>query len=64
MADTTPSGITIAQLTKVSTLAATDLLEIDRNGTGAAVSYATLVTEMSKSLGLAGIAEALELIIG
>ncbi|WP_278995283.1 hypothetical protein [Alistipes finegoldii] len=64
MADTTPSGITIAELTKVSTLAATDLLEIDRNGTGAAVSYATLVTEMSKSLGLAGIAEALELIIG
>lgn len=64
MADTTPSGITIAELTKVSTLAATDLLEIDRNGTGAAVSYATLVSEMSKSLGLAGIAEALELIIG
>lgn len=64
MADTIPSGITIAELTKVSTLAATDLLEIDRNGTGAAVSYATLVTEMSKSLGLAGITEALELIIG
>lgn len=64
MADTTPSGITIAELTKVSTLATTDLLEIDRNGTGAAVSYATLVSEMSKSLGLAGIAEALELIIG
>ena len=64
MADTTPSGITSGELTKVSTLAATDLLEIDRNGTGAAVSYATLVTEMSKSLGLAGIAEALELIIG
>ena len=64
MADTTPSGITIAELTKVSTLAATDLLEIDRNGAGAAVSYATLVSEMIKSLGLAGIAEALELIIG
>lgn len=64
MADTTPSGITIAELTKVSTLAATDLLEIDRNGVGAAVSYATLVSEMGKSLGLAGIAEALELIIG
>ena len=64
MADTTPSGITIAELTKVSTLAATDLLEIDRSGAGAAVSYATLVSEMSKSLGLAGTAEALELIIG
>lgn len=64
MADTKTTDITIAELTKVSTLAATDLLEIDRNGAGAAVSYATLVAEMSKSLGLAGVAEALELLIG
>nr|DAZ61890.1 MAG TPA: hypothetical protein [Caudoviricetes sp.] len=64
MADTTPTGITIAELTKVSTLASTDLIEIDRNGAGAAVSYSTLVTAMASSLGLTGIREALEQIIG
>lgn len=65
MADTpTPTGITIAELTKVTTLAATDLLEIDRNGAGAAVSYATLVAAISSSLGLTGVAEALEKLIG
>nr|DAO74605.1 MAG TPA: hypothetical protein [Caudoviricetes sp.] len=64
MADTTPTGITIAELKKVSTLASTDLIEIDRNGAGAAVSYSTLVTAMASSLGLTGIREALEQIIG
>lgn len=64
MADTTPTGITIAELTKVSTLASTDLIEIDRNGAGAAVSYSTFVTAMASSLGLTGIREALEQIIG
>lgn len=64
MADTTPTGITISELTKVTTLAATDLLEIDRNGTGAAVSYASLVANITASLGLAGIEEALRQIIG
>ena len=39
-------------------------MEIDRNGTGAAVSYANLVEAMADSLGLAGVAEALEQIIG
>lgn len=65
MADTTtPTGITIAELTKVTSLASTDLIEIDRNGAGAAVSYATLVTSISDSLGMTGILETLERIIG
>lgn len=58
------SEVTISQLPKVTTMAPTDLLEIDRNGTGAAVSYATLVTSISDSLGMTGIAQALEIIIG
>lgn len=58
------SEVTISQLPKVTTMAPTDLLEIDRNGTGAAVSYATLVSALSDSLGLTGVTEALERIIG
>lgn len=65
MADTTlPTGITIAEMTKVTSLASTDLIEIDRNGAGAAVSFDTLSAEISKVLGLTGITEALEKIIG
>lgn len=64
MADTTVPGITIAELTKVTSLASTDLIEIDRNGAGAAVSFDTLSAEISKVLGLTGITEALEKIIG
>lgn len=60
----TTSEVTISQLPKVTTMAPTDLLEIDRNGTGAAVSYATLVSAVSSSLGLTGVTEALERIIG
>lgn len=56
--------ITLSQLPKVTTLAATDLIEIDRNGTGAAVTYATLVDAITASLGLTGIEEALNHIIG
>ena len=51
MAETTIEGITLSQLPKVTTLAANDLIEIDRNGTGAAVSYANLVEAMADSLG-------------
>lgn len=58
------SEVTISQLPKVTTMAPTDLLEIDRNGTGAAVSYATLVSAVSSSLGLTGIQETFERIIG
>nr|DAP76805.1 MAG TPA: hypothetical protein [Caudoviricetes sp.] len=57
-------AITLSQLPKVTTLAATDLIEIDRNGTGAAVTYATLVDAITASLGLTGIKEALNHIIG
>ena len=64
MAETTIEGITLSQLPKVTTLAANDLIEIDRNGTSAAVSYANLVEAMTDSLGLAGVAKALEQIIG
>lgn len=65
MADITlPIGITIAEMTKVTSLASTDLIEIDRNGAGAAVSFDTLSAEISKVLGLTGITEALEKIIG
>lgn len=56
--------ITLSQLPKVTALAATDLIEIDRNGTGAAVTYANLVVALTASLGLTGIEEALKQIIG
>lgn len=58
------SEVTISQLPKVTKMAAADLIEIDRNGTGAAVSYATLVSAMTSSLGLTGVAEALDKLIG
>lgn len=56
--------ITIADLPKVTTLSATDLIEIDRNGAGAAVSYSILTSALSGSLGLTGVREAFEMIIG
>lgn len=56
--------ITLSQLPKVTALVATDLIEIDRNGTGAAVTYANLVVALTASLGLTGIEEALKQIIG
>lgn len=62
--DPVSGAITLSQLPKVTTLAATDLIEIDRNGTGAVVTYATLVDAMTASLGLTGIEEALNHIIG
>ncbi len=64
MADTQPNGITIAELTKVPTLVATDLFELDRYGTGVAVSYETLLSSISDALGLTGVREMLEQIIG
>ena len=64
IADPVSGTITLSQLPKVTTLAATDLIEIDRNGTGAAVTYATLVDALTASLGLTGIEEALNHIIG
>lgn len=60
MADT----ITIAELPKVATLASTDLIEIDRNGAGAAVTYANLVAALSSSMGVTGMRDAFEAIIG
>lgn len=57
-------AITLSQLPKVTTLATTDLIEIDRNSTGAAVTYATLVDAMTASLGLTGITDVLQKIIG
>ncbi len=56
--------ITLSQLPKITALAATDLIEIDRNGTGAVVTYATLVNAITASLGLTGIEETLKRIIG
>ena len=64
MAETTIEGITLSQLPKVTILAATDLIEIDRNGPGAAVSYVNLVETMADSLGLARVVEALAQISG
>ena len=61
MADST---ITLSELPKVTSLASTDLIEIDRNGAGAAVTYSTFVSSLSSSLGLTGVREALEIIIG
>lgn len=61
MADST---ITLSELPKVTSLASTDLIEVDRNGAGAAVTYSTLVSSLSNSLGVTGIREVLELIIG
>lgn len=60
MADT----ITIAELPKVTTLASTDLIEIDRNGGGAAITYANLVAVLTSSMGVSGMREAFEAIIG
>lgn len=62
--DSDADTITLSQLPKVTTLVATDLIEIDRNGTGATVTYATLVDAVTVSLGLTGIEEALNHIIG
>ena len=56
--------ITLSQLPKVTTLAATDLIEIDRNGTGAAITYETLLLTITASLGLTGITDVLQKIIG
>ena len=64
MAETTIEGITLSQLPKVTTLSDNDLLEIDRNGTGASVSYATLVDAIGGSLGLTDLEETLKQIIG
>ena len=64
IADPVSGAITLSQLPKVTALATTDLIEIDRNGTGTAVTYATLVDAMTASLGLTGIEEALNHIIG
>ena len=64
VAEPVSGAITLSQLPKVTTLAATDLIEIDRNGTGAAVTYATLVDAITASLELTGIKEALNHIIG
>ncbi len=57
-------AITLSQLPKMTTLAATDLIEIDRNGTGAAITYETLVRTITASLGLTGITDVLHKIIG
>lgn len=53
--------ITLSQLPKVTALSATDLIEIDRNGTGATVTYANLVVALTASLGPTGIEETLKL---
>lgn len=61
MADST---ITLSELPKVTSLASTDLIEVDRNGAGAAVTYANLVSSLSSSLGVTGVREVMESIIG
>lgn len=64
VAEPVSGAITLSQLPKVTTLAATDLIEIDRNGTGAAITYETLVRTITASLGLTGITDVLQKIIG
>ena len=62
MAETT--GFTISDLSKVTSLLDTDLIEIDRSGAGYAITYGDLVSNLEESLGLNDLAEALDKIIG
>ena len=62
MADTT--GYAISDLSAMTSLQDTDLIEVDRNGAGYSITYGNLVANLESSLGLTGLADALEQIIG
>ena len=62
MAETT--GFTISELSKVTSLLDSDLIEIDRSGAGYAITYGNLVSNLEEALGLNYLAEALDKIIG
>ena len=62
MADTT--GYAISDLSAITSLKDTDLIEVDRSGAGYSITYANLVSNLESSLGLDDLAEALEQIIG
>lgn len=62
MADTT--GYAISDLSPITSLKDTDLIEVDRSDAGYSITYANLVSNLESSLGLDDLAEALEQIIG
>lgn len=62
MAETT--GYAISDLSAITTLKDTDLIEIDRTGVGYSITYGNLVTNLEASLGLNDLADALIDIIG
>lgn len=62
MADTT--GYAISDLSAITSLNDSDLIEIDRNGAGYSITYGNLVSNLEKSLGLNDLESALDNLIG
>ena len=62
MAETT--GYAISDLSKITSLKDTDLIEIDRSGVGYSITYGDLVTNLEASLGLNDLGDALANLIG
>ena len=58
------NGYTISDLNPITSLKDTDLIEIDRSGTGYSISYGNLVTSLEASLGLNELGDALANLIG
>lgn len=62
MADTT--GYAISDLSAITSLNDSDLIEIDRSGAGYSITYGNLVSNLEKSLGLNDLESALDNLIG
>lgn len=62
MAETT--GYAISDLSTVTSLMDSDLIEIDRSGAGYAITYGNLVANLEASLGLNDLGDALANLIG
>lgn len=63
MADTT-TGVTISELTPTTTLVSTDCFEVDRGGGAYSITYEAMVEQLSDSLGIHELMDALTNIIG
>ena len=62
MAETT--GYAISNLSTVTSLMDSDLIEIDRSGAGYAITYGNLVANLEAALGLNDLGDALADLIG
>lgn len=62
MADTT--GYAISDLSAITSLDDSDLIEIDRSGAGYSITYGNLVSNLENSLGLNDLESALDNLIG